>query len=225
MSVREYVGARYVPKLMGLWSATTAYEALSVVDDGLGTSYTSKKPVPAGTPLTNTEYWVITGSQSGAIIALQGRVSALEDEIPPIVNVLYVTPQMFGAKADGVTDDTDAFQDALDSGSNVYVPEGNYLITDHLQVKSDTIIFGNGTLIDNVTNTAGDKSGILNLDEVDNVTIQGIKIHGQGATTGSYTYGCEIYGYKCENITIKDVEIDEVLKAYSICFYLVFNTR
>jgi hypothetical protein len=38
----------------------------------------------------------------------------------------------FGAVGDGVTDDTAAIQDALDTGKSVYVPDGNYLVTDTL---------------------------------------------------------------------------------------------
>ena len=40
----------------------------------------------------------------------------------------FVTPQMYGAKADGVTDDTMAFQEALLSSHYVYVPSGTYII-------------------------------------------------------------------------------------------------
>lgn len=73
----QYVGARYVPKFMGLYDATQAYEALCVVDNGLGTSYISTQPVPAGTPLTNTTYWAIYGASSGAIINLQNQIGDL----------------------------------------------------------------------------------------------------------------------------------------------------
>lgn len=41
----------------------------------------------------------------------------------------YVTPQMFGAKADGYTDDTEAVQKAIDSGKSVYFPFGDYLVS------------------------------------------------------------------------------------------------
>lgn len=52
----------------------------------------------------------------------------------------YVTPQMFGAKGDGVTDDTTAFQSAINSGKKVYVPMSNgqiYLITNTLTISSN----------------------------------------------------------------------------------------
>lgn len=40
----------------------------------------------------------------------------------------YVTPQMFGAKADGTTNDSKAIQDAIDSGISVFLPKGIYNI-------------------------------------------------------------------------------------------------
>lgn len=39
-----------------------------------------------------------------------------------------VTPQMFGATGNGITDDTDAIQAALDSCNYVYIPNGRYVI-------------------------------------------------------------------------------------------------
>lgn len=61
MSTRQYVGARYVPKFSEpiAWDKKRGYEALEIVTY-LGTSYTSKKPVPAGTEIDNEEFWVVT---------------------------------------------------------------------------------------------------------------------------------------------------------------------
>lgn len=41
----------------------------------------------------------------------------------------YVTPQMFGAKGDGVTDDTNALQHAINSSDTIFIPNGVYLIS------------------------------------------------------------------------------------------------
>ena len=81
MSVRQYIGARYVPRFLGTWNNTTQYEALDVVDNGSGTSYIARKTVPAGTPLSDTEYWFIYGASSGSIIDLQNRMNTAENDI------------------------------------------------------------------------------------------------------------------------------------------------
>ena len=81
--MRQYIGARYVPKFMGTYDATQAYEALSVVDNGMGTDYISKIPTPAGTPLTNTTYWATYGAYSGAILNLQDQINDMNDGTVP----------------------------------------------------------------------------------------------------------------------------------------------
>ena len=46
----------------------------------------------------------------------------------------YVTPQDYGAKGNGWTDDTEAVQKAIDSGKSVFFPYGEYLITEPLVI-------------------------------------------------------------------------------------------
>lgn len=58
---RQYVGARYVPKIMGEWDKNIPYEALSIVTYK-GNSFTSKIPVPAKVDIGNETYWVNTGN-------------------------------------------------------------------------------------------------------------------------------------------------------------------
>lgn len=49
----------------------------------------------------------------------------------------YVTPQMYGAKGDGVKDDTYAIQSAFDSSKMVVFPNGTYNISAPLEIKHD----------------------------------------------------------------------------------------
>lgn len=68
MATRQYVGARYVPKFATPveWSASRQYEALEIVTH-MNASYTSKKPVPTGVDINNTEYWTITGNYNAQV--------------------------------------------------------------------------------------------------------------------------------------------------------------
>lgn len=104
--VREYIGARYVPKFMGTHDNTQAYEALCVVDNGQGTTYISKIPTPAGTPLTNTTYWALYGASSGAIINLQNEIDDINNNTIPAIQsdvtdlMTYNDAEMYAAFKD-----------------------------------------------------------------------------------------------------------------------------
>ena len=85
--VRQYIGARYVPKFYensggtAEWQSGVIYEPLTIVTYN-GNSYTSKKPVPAsvGNPSANPSYWVATGIFSAQVETLRLAVEALTDD-------------------------------------------------------------------------------------------------------------------------------------------------
>lgn len=81
MAIKQYIGARYVPVYVGVWSASNNYEPLSIVTDGTGNSWTSRKLVPAGTPLQEGEYWALTGVYSAQLLQLDERVTTAEGKI------------------------------------------------------------------------------------------------------------------------------------------------
>lgn len=68
--VRQYVGARYVPKFASPveWAADTSYEALTIVTFN-NASYTSKIQVPptVGNPANNPKYWALTGNYNAQV--------------------------------------------------------------------------------------------------------------------------------------------------------------
>jgi hypothetical protein len=58
----------------------------------------------------------------------------------------YVSVKDFGAKGDGVTDDTAAIQAAINGDiRNIHVPAGNYKITSSLTLQQGTRLFGDGS--------------------------------------------------------------------------------
>lgn len=86
-----YSGERYVPVFMGEWDSTKKYDALSIVTSG-GNSYTSSRPVPSGTALTNTTYWSMTGSFNDQVADLTSRISTIENKLSSRDVSLYVRP-------------------------------------------------------------------------------------------------------------------------------------
>lgn len=77
---RQYVGARYVPKVMGEWNKALQYEALSIVTYA-GNSFTSKIPVPANIDISNKTYWVNTGNYNAQVEAYRQQTSQLENHL------------------------------------------------------------------------------------------------------------------------------------------------
>lgn len=62
-----------------------------------------------------------------------------------------LTPQMCGAKGDGVTDDTEALRAAAvactESGVSLYIPAGDYLISDTIDLSAVPTVEGEGRLV------------------------------------------------------------------------------
>lgn len=145
-----YVGARYIPRIMGEYNNETAYEALDIVTSG-GVGYISRQPVPAGTAVTNKEYWAMWGSGNAVIDALTQRVSTNENNISSLETGLQQTNQNLQTtnqnlenlvipwkpastlKGDGSTDNTAAFGQ-LDANTPISLMPGNYLISGNVTI-------------------------------------------------------------------------------------------
>ena len=72
-----YVGAIDVVKAVGEWDASTAYNNLNIVTQN-GSAYIAKQNVPAGTLLTNTNYWmkITYGLTIGTVTTVDSNTQA-----------------------------------------------------------------------------------------------------------------------------------------------------
>lgn len=185
-----YIGMRYVPLFDGAWDNAKSYEALTIVEYGNNT-YTSKRPVPVGTLPTDTTYWALTGNYNGQIANLQteiGNLSTLKTSdktslVSAINEMLtetsFVSVKSYGAKGDGTTDDTAAFQAALATGEAVFIPKGDYKITDTLNVISQTVMADSRAVIYSYIN--GGSKAVFNVQSQKSALI-GLRIDCQHAT-------------------------------------------
>ena len=57
-----------------------------------------------------------------------------------VINVKDMGPQ--SAKGDGITDDTDSLQYAIDNFQKIFIPKGTYLVKNTINLRSDTQLFG-----------------------------------------------------------------------------------
>ena len=73
----EYIGNLIVPRHDGVWQADKAYEPLTIVlEDGTGDSYISRRPVPAGTALSQKDYWAMCSRFSEQVKLFRDGVNA-----------------------------------------------------------------------------------------------------------------------------------------------------
>lgn len=90
----------------------------------------------------------------GSLTSFKPMGSNLIDKLNNEFSDRGVNVKWFGAKGDGVADDSDAIQAAVDTGSSVFVPAGTYLITKTISLNLQNFIgAGANQTIFNVQNT------------------------------------------------------------------------
>lgn len=236
MSVREYVGARYVPIVVGEWDNTRTYEPLMVVTHQ-GNSYTSRQYVPTGIEITNESYWVLSANYNAQVeeyrkevLALTNRVAKNETDISNLETGLQdETTNRFNAdnnlsaridaalKSDltlarfGANVNEDATQAVINMMQAVgFVKlDADYQITKVSFENAPIIIIGN-----NHKFTYGDGSGIMfegstKAGQGNNglVYIENCKFDGlMGAPNSSVKGLMAVSANRCDNVIVKGCE-------------------
>jgi hypothetical protein len=78
--------------------------------------------------------------ETAALSALPAPVKSDILDLPPMDT--WVNIRSLGASGDGVTDDTEAFRKAIAQHRTIYVPSGQYRVTDTIALKPDTVLIG-----------------------------------------------------------------------------------
>lgn len=126
--------------------------------------------------------------------------------------------QSLGAVGDGVTDDTQVLQDALDIGGDIYIPDGTYLISDSLKLYSNTHLrLGENAVIKRNSNTI--KCILYTFYEASTTAYTGqhdITIEGGvlDLGTGYSQGGCGLGFVHSSNIVVRGVTIKNVNSGY-----------
>ena len=218
---RQYVGARYVPKIMGEWDKALQYEALSVVTY-MGNSFTSKVPVPVNVDITNESYWVNTGNYNAQIDEYRKDVNIISNKVDAIP---YITPIMFGANGTGLTDDTDAILTAIayaNTSRKILVFDKVYLINKELTINSGANIIIEGTIsnLNTLTSSTGNaniiigENGKINVVGTANVTFRNIGFRGSGKGIGDVGININSFRNTFDNCTFD--------KFYTPFFTIIF---
>lgn len=110
----------------------------------------------------------------------------------------------YRAVGDGATDDTAALQKALSAGGDIYIPEGTY-ITRPLFMVSDTVLYFHPSVSLKARTGYGTTDCLLNIRNVDNVTIFGngavIQMLKAEYPTGEWRHCVNIFGAANVHIT------------------------
>lgn len=104
-----YIGNRYVPKHVGVWEQTKEYESLTVVL-WEGSSYTSKKSVPAGIDISNDEYWGLSANFNGQIDNYRREVELNNDKVDTVSSELLTYKEL----ADNTLTDLNSYKQTND---------------------------------------------------------------------------------------------------------------
>lgn len=152
-----FVGARYVPLILGEWSATEKYEPLTVVLYQ-GTSYTSRTYVPAGiVPSESTsQYWALTGNYNAQVEMYRQEVEKIDNRVQNME--MYFT-YVYDSTVNLINSDNPIIKDGDYVKTLGYTTKGDggeskYLITATQDLNKYQIKIGNlyGTLLFDETN-------------------------------------------------------------------------
>lgn len=106
------------------------------------------------------------GAEDWKVLMPDGTKLTMRNAISAVTGIFYnVKSPLYGAVGDGVTDDFEACQAAIDAasdagGGTVFFPAGTYLISDQLEVPSTVSLLGAGSTVSVVRSSKTDGSSI-----------------------------------------------------------------
>jgi len=135
---------------------------------------------------------------------------------PSIARAGGTSVRSHGAHGDGTTDDTDAFQQAIDAagkggGGIVTVPAGRYLLDPlrSVQLRSGVSLQMDAAATLLAQPNAADRSVLLLVQDVSDVTITGGRLLGERdrhlGTTGEWGHGIQLRG--AQRVTLRDIHV------------------
>lgn len=165
----KYVGNRCIPMPKGNWDKNKEYENLSVVLASNGDSYTSKKNVPKGIELSNTEYW-----------AISSRFNAqLETQKKRIDNIV--------ALPDGSTTGDAELTDIRVGADGKTYPNAGDAVREQVSSLKEDVNSLKEDISNKITKFYASNQGETHITDSDNGKIQDMMIYGKSSQDGTPT--------------------------------------
>lgn len=181
---------------------------------------TNKQWVDGGDYIGNLEEYITEEKLDNSL-----KVKVLKD---------YVTPQMYGAKGDGIVDDTNAIQSAFDSSKMVVFPNGTYNISAPLEIKHDIrVLCDVNVQLKPIANMDALVKVGVTIDDFTNPVFTGlVKVLWNGGTLWGANAGYVVtdviytektYHCKFTNVTVVNVTTNGIHIAGAIGAYCLFD--
>lgn len=176
MAIKQYIGARYVPKFATPieWQENTAYEGMTIVTYN-NSSYTSKKSVPTtvGIPPQNEEYWVLTGNYNAQVEEYRQDTLTYKETVEEYQTEITNRLECFISKEKG-TDISYLLNEMLEKYETVYLDGKEYDISNTITIPPNKSLYGNGSLL----NVKNDMEWAVIVRDSDKATTQSSKQSG-----------------------------------------------
>lgn len=117
----------------------------------------------------------------------------------------YVTPEMFGAVGDGVTDDTQAWSDAIATAKPVIASEKTYAVQT-INIATTANIYGNNCTLKAIGTAAWVSP--INAANADSLLIRDINFVGIGIPTDTQTYHSVIEARNIDTVLVDHITIN-----------------
>lgn len=217
------------PALTGTPTAPTATSGTSSTQIAT-TAFVQTELSPVKSDVTDLKDDLLELEQHGYPMAsIQEAVNAWADANEVEIVNPFVTPQMFGAKGDGATDDGNAFYDMFDwmianDVSFAFIPDGTYLTSRSLAVPSGCTLIGTGYNSFIYLDTQTDL-GVAITNGGSDVSIMNIRVGniGDDSAIGASGYGgigISVYSYS----TVKNNALTEKANCSNIKLYDIYAT-
>lgn len=194
--------------------------ALSIARQAYDAAATAQQTASAAGQKASTAEGMIENNVKPRLETVEADVAALK-EGGTVAPTDYVTPQMFGAKGDGKTNDTKAIQDAMDANYTAYAPDGTKMTAYY------PVYIPAGTYLVNgeYSGYADPHTGGIKLHSGQRVYMDAdceIKVFGNGPDgwiTKGFSNAFSVY--QCENVEIHGGKIvgGTVRKYYQGAYY------